>query len=299
MTAVFEKYWRSEPAVPVRRLLRRVSRTEVSDIVAQAKRLEESEPARRYMAAVRATRLAKDWKAGRLEFEWAVSRLISDPPAKVLGRRRGPVAPVLDRLRAILGSAQTEIDLISPYFVPTRRGVKALLNLTSRRVKIRVLTNSLAATDVAAVHAGYARYRLPLLDGGVALFEMTPTAVGFGSGKRGMRLGSSGASLHAKAFAVDRQRAYVGSFNFDPRSARLNTEMGVVIESPVIATRLTRRLDEQLPRSAYRLRLEGRRLEWIARDETGEHRYRSEPGASLGRRLMVLVLSWLPIEPYL
>jgi putative cardiolipin synthase len=299
VTAVFEQYWDSESAVPVRRLLRRVTRTEVADIVAKAELLEASEPARRYIAAVRETRLAHDLKAGKLEFEFAVSRLISDPPSKVLGHRRGPVAPVLDRLQSVLGSADTEIDLISPYFVPTRRGVAALMNLASRKVKIRVLTNSLAATDVAAVHAGYARYRRPLLDGGVTLFEMTPTAVGLGTGKRGMRMGSSGASLHAKAFAVDRCRAYVGSFNFDPRSARLNTEMGVVIESPVIASRLAARLDEQLPRAAYRLELDGRGLEWIALEDGGERRYRREPGASLGRRLMVWLLSWLPIEGYL
>jgi putative cardiolipin synthase len=153
---------------------------------------------------------------------------------------------------------------------------------------VRVLTNSLAATDVAPVHAGYAKYREALLRGGVRLYELKPTA----SEKSQRGGGSSDASLHAKTFAVDRSRIFVGSFNFDPRSARLNTEMGVVVDSAVLATHLSGGLDSLLPRDAYEVRLEGASMVWI----DGATRHTSEPGAGALRRLWIGFLSLLPIE---
>ena len=104
--------------------------------------------------------------------------------------------------------------------------------------------------------------------------------------------GSSDASLHAKTFAVDRSRIFVGSFNFDPRSARLNTEMGVVVESTALAAHLSDALDALLPHDAYEVRLAGDKLEWI----DVEARHTSEPGAGLLRRLWIGLLSLLPIE---
>ena len=151
-----------------------------------------------------------------------------------------------------------------------------------------MLTNSLAATDVAPVHAGYAKYREPLLRGGVKLYELKPTR----KEKSGERGGSSDASLHAKTFAVDRSRIFVGSFNFDPRSARLNTEMGIVIESPRLAAQLSDALDRGLPGSAYEVRLAGEALEWT----DGEARFASEPAAGWLARLWINFLSILPIE---
>jgi putative cardiolipin synthase len=300
VTNVFERYWNSESAVPVGRLVPQATREDVQRIVAKAEEIEASEPAARYCAAVAATPLARDLRADRLTLEWAETRLVSDPPSKVLASRRAVVAPVLDRLRDVLGSADREIDIVSPYFVPTKRGVAAFSEIASRGVKIRILTNSLAATDVAAVHAGYARYRTALLKAGIDLYELTPAADGLTTGKRGARGGSSGASLHAKAFAVDRCRAYVGSFNFDPRSARLNTEMGVVIESPPIAARIAARLDQDLRTAAYQVRCnDAGRLEWTISDASGERRFQSEPGASWKRRLGVRLLSLLPVERYL
>ena len=120
--------------------------------------------------------------------------------------------------------------VVSPYFVPTRTGAKLFTELAESGVEIIVLTNSLEATDVAAVHSGYSRYRKRLLKAGVQLYEMQRL-----SGQERMHgtgpLGSAGSSLHAKTFAVDGERVFVGSFNFDPRSAQLNTEMGLVIDS--------------------------------------------------------------------
>src|SRR5262249_3964270 len=149
----------------------------------------------------------------------------------------------------------------------------------ARGVKVRVLTNSLAATDVAPVHAGYAKYREALLRGGVRLFELKPTARPGDAGKDHRGSGSD-ASLHAKTFAVDRSRIFIGSFNFDPRSAHLNTEMGVLFDSPTLAARLSQALDRDLARNAYEVRLVDGRLEWL----DGDTRHSSEPGAGVFKR---------------
>ena len=159
-------------------------------------------------------------------------------------------------------------------------------------MKVRVLTNSLAATDVAPVHAGYAKYRETLLRGGVRLYELKRDARRRTAATAAQRGGSSDASLHAKTFAVDRSRIFVGSFNFDPRSARLNTEMGVVIDSARLAADLSETLDAGLPRDAYQVHLENDRLVWI----DGDARHTSEPGTGWLRRAWIGLLSILPIE---
>jgi putative cardiolipin synthase len=144
------------------------------------------------------------------------------------------------------------------------------------------------------VHAGYIKYREPLLRAGIRIYEMKPRGEpaktrrqrGFGSS------GSSAESLHAKIFVADRERLFVGSFNFDPRSIRLNTEMGVVLESPVLASQIAKSLDANIADIAYEVRLSKGGLEWLE----GDKHYSSEPGATVWQRLLVSALSVLPVE---
>ena len=262
----FDAYWNSESAYPAASLIRGTEQqtpwAAVRDDPAAAKHLE----------AVRATPLLRELLVGTLPLEWATARVVSDDPSKVLHPPERTELHMLPRLEAAVGAPQRQLDLVSPYFVPTKDGTAALIGMAERGVSVRVLTNSLAATDVAPVHAGYAKYREALLRGGAG--------------------GSSDASLHAKTFAVDRSRIFVGSFKFDPRSARLNTEMGIVIESPRLAARLSDALDRGLPGSAYEVRLAGDALEWT----DGDARHASEPGTGLLQRLWIGFLSLLPIE---
>jgi putative cardiolipin synthase len=245
----------------------------------------------RYIEALAKTPLVRELLAGRLPLDWSTARVVADDPAKVLNPPERDELHLLPRLVAALGEPAREIDIVSPYFVPTKDGTAALVTLAQRGVKVRVLTNSLAATDVAPVHAGYSKYREALLRGGVRIHELKPSARAEGRERRGY--GSSGdASLHAKTFAVDRGRIFIGSFNFDPRSARLNTEMGLVIESSRLAARLSETLDRELSRNAYELRLAGGEIEW----HDGATRYTSEPNAGVLRRTWVGFLSLLPIE---
>ena len=208
---------------------------------------------------------------------------------------------MLEPLAAWLGSAERRLDLVSPYFVPGEAGVKSLTDLARRGVKVRIVTNSLAATDVMAVHAGYARHRRALLLAGIELHELKPDAADRSSAARlpwRIRLaGFSAASLHGKTFLVDGRRLFVGSFNLDPRSAVLNTEMGLTVDDATITLELAQALERDLPMGAWRVVLgaEGE-LQWVERSAEGRRVLTGEPGASLARRLGAKLLSWLPIE---
>ena len=207
---------------------------------------------------------------------------------------RGRVARgtlLIEKIKAIFGDPKESIDLVSPYFVPGPRGMKMFRRWREQGVRIRVLTNALEATDVAVVHAGYAKYRRALLECGVRLFELRRESR-FPQRRIGV-MGSSSSSLHAKTFAVDSSRVFAGSFNFDPRSVRLNTEMGLVIEAPQLAQQIGSAFDATIPANAYEVHLSARgALCWTV----GDARYHREPGATVRRRLAVLVASRLPIE---
>jgi putative cardiolipin synthase len=164
-----------------------------------------------------------------------------------------------------------------------------------------VLTNSLAATDVAAVHTGYARYRRALLEGGVELYEMKRKAGEERARRQLSVLGSSGSSLHTKAAIIDDRWVYIGSMNLDPRSANLNTEMGVLIESPELARQVRGMFERNVaPEMSYRVVLEPHEgLVWYDRNKGQERRLEREPDASVWRRMGVTLLRVVPIESQL
>ena len=287
VSADFDAYWNSVSAVPVASLI--PSGTNNADVIRAAwARLAADPAAARYTEALRSTTLVQQLIAGTLSLEWAPARLVSDSPAKVLNPPERKDLHMLAQLDAAIGKPARELDLVSPYFVPTEEGTAALVGLVKRGVKVRVLTNSLAATDVSVVHAGYSKYREELVRGGVRVYELKPALQE--RDREGM--GGSDASLHAKTFSVDRSRIFVGSFNFDPRSARLNTEMGVVVEDAALASRLSEALDRDLARYAYEVRLSGNELVWI----DGARQHDSEPGAGMLKRAWIGFLSILPIE---
>lgn len=312
----FDQYWASASAYPVASLLPPLPDYAVAR-ASEALATEVQRPeAQAYVRAVAQSPFTQELLAGRLPLQWARATLVSDDPAKVLGQapRQGLL---ITQLAPAIGQPQRQLDLVSPYFVPTEAGVRALAGLRRQGIAVRVLTNSLEATDVAVVHAGYARYRRPLIEEGVQLYELrrqigaegeepnpgprSPAAAsagkaGLGSGSRP---GSSGSSLHAKTFAVDGERIFVGSFNFDPRSAHLNTEMGLLIDSPEMASQMSRMLDQSLAAAAYHVQIDAQgRLSWTTESGTPPEPLTTttEPGSSAFKRLMLRVLGWLPIE---
>jgi putative cardiolipin synthase len=292
----FDRYWASASSYPVEGLLPSVSPGRIADVAAAALRIERRPAAVAYTSAVRESTFVHDLIQGALEMEWAVTHMVSDDPAKGLGLAASE-GLVIHELKRALGDPVTELELVSPYFVPTAAGVAWFEALARRGVEIRVLTNSLEATDVAFVHAGYAKRRKPLLNAGIALYELRSAVSDPGPKKTAGGMGSSGSSLHAKTSAVDRARVFIGSFNFDPRSAKLNTEMGFIIQSPALAARIDATFRSRVPADAYEVRLsEGGRLSWIESRGGESLRHEEEPGTSVWRRAWVRFLSALPIE---
>jgi putative cardiolipin synthase len=230
---------------------------------------------------------------GELRFEWTTAQVVNDDPAKTLRPDTEVHLQLVPKLAKVWDTATTQLDLISPYFVPGEKGTELLVALARRGVRVRVLTNSLAATDEASVHTGYARYRKRLLQGGVELFEFRPDSMTIR--KRSHQIGSSAqAGLHAKSFAVDRKIIFVGSFNLDPRSARLNTEMGLLIDSPSSGETMSKFFDSAVPGVAFQVKLDADgHLQWL---DGSAAPLTSEPEVSATRSLWVRFLSWLPIE---
>jgi putative cardiolipin synthase len=291
----FDRYWASASSYPAASVLSPASTAALVHTGDSAARLERDPAAVEYVKALARQPFVRDLLSRSLDFEWAATKMVSDDPAKGLGRAADG-GLLTDRLRQVIGAPTTELELVSPYFVPGSKGVEALAAMAASGVKVTVLTNSLEATDVAAVHAGYAKRRKPLLEAGVKLFEMKREASVGTARDRGLT-GSSASSLHAKTFSVDRSRVFVGSFNFDPRSERLNTEMGFVIDSPELARRIADNFANEIPERAYEVRLSpSHELQWVERTEGGEIVHDVEPGTTFAQRAMVALLSVLPIE---
>ena len=304
VSAAFDAYWNNPNAVPVSRFEGRTpGPDELEQLLEDAREYRQQSEDAPYLAALRDEQKRAELLANRPAPLAAENvRLLVDDPAKVGAEAAGLEASnVLAGLAAAMSSATDELLIVSPYFVPRSEGTRSLVNGAGRGVRIAVLTNSLAATDVAAVHTGYARQRRELLRGGVELYEMKRKA-GSEEGRSQISLtGSSGASLHTKAMVIDRRWVFVGSMNLDPRSAFLNTEMGVLVESPELAAQVRAQFERTTgPELSYRVVLEeGEGLVWYDKHRGRDRRLEREPDASAARRLGVTLLRVLPIDSQL
>ncbi|MEZ5755940.1 MAG: phospholipase D family protein [Paracoccaceae bacterium] len=255
---------------------------------------------RRHMADPQAQALRTRAIAGRdaaavlaapLRWTDAVT-LLADPPDKALGQRRGPW--LLDSIADLLKGAQHEVCLTTPYLVPGRAGLHLLTALAEKGIRLRLLTNSLASTDLFAVHAAYSWYRKPLLEAGAELHEFAPPPP-----RRFAlppALGRRRDLLHSKIFLIDRRHALVGSHNFDMRSAYINIELGLLFHEPALVAELAALFDAQTsPTSAHAVTLRGDQMRWRLRREDGTDLLSTrEPDASLPRRLAAGVIARLP-----
>jgi putative cardiolipin synthase len=294
-SAVFDDYWNSAAAVPIAQLNEPDPRV-LAALVETVRQESKSPQAQRYFERIDASIQVRAYSAQKLRPHWSSAiRVVADPPLKWKDDdRRGWL--VEDLVAMLRGSRQKAL-LISPYFVPGEFGTEGLTQLVARGVHVGVVTNSLAANDVPAVHSAYANYRPALLAGGVKLYEIR--AVGHPS-TAGV-FGSSGASLHTKAFVVDDARGFIGSFNLDPRSADLNTEMGVIFEDRAIAAALR---EEYLrlagPAFSYWVyQRPGGGMGWLDRAATPANVVDREPDTGTMQRATAKVVGWLPIESQL
>ncbi|KUJ80689.1 hypothetical protein AVO45_06555 [Ruegeria marisrubri] len=296
VSADFDLYWASPSSVPASLVLpeQPADGSHLETSVSQALAAPGDDL---YAQAVRELPLRDELLDNARAFEWVEVDLVSDDPAKGLGKASEQDF-MMSRLIRLIQRPEKEIMLVSAYFVPGDRLTDVLANWARDGVRVATLTNAQESTDVLPVHSGYLKYRKELLEAGVELYELKSDQDKPDLLEQFGLVGSKNTSLHAKTFVIDRQYLFVGSFNFDPRSAALNTEMGFLIRSPALAQDIMGGFDRNLAARAYRVDMdESGALIWHETlPDGGERLYTEEPKTSGLSRTLVQVMGWFPIQ---
>jgi putative cardiolipin synthase len=294
----FETYWNSSTCVEINAVSRVRETPDQMGIRRQKFQAKHEEAGQApALQSMRESRVSSQIKNGGLDFLPGRAWTVYDDPSKITTAKEDRSTHLAPKLRSIAEATKHQLFIVSPYFIPGKQGVELLTGLRQRGVRVAVLTNSLASTDVAAVHAGYSRYRKVLLRSGVELYELKPQPGGGGGGSS--PFGSSKAGLHAKTFTFDDRIIFIGSMNMDPRSLHRNTEVGVLIESPPLASELTRKVLHDIEARAYRVQLDGDKLAWHTTEDGKRVRFNTEPETDAWRRLKIRLVRCLPIEGHL
>ena len=290
---VFDRFWNGEWAVPINSLVDRpYTEADMQAAVAtmRARIAEDNYP---YPLDHDVDSLKTELASIREQFIWAPGQIVWDDPAAVNeGITHGTMITALFKK---VDTLQDEILIESAYFVMQELSIEKIKELKERGVRVRVMTNSLASNDVIAAHAGHAKRRKEILENGVELYEMRPDA---GVIKKSIVSGESKAALHTKAIVFDRESVFIGSFNLDPRSASINTEAGLYVESAELAEQVIAYMDEgALPRNSYRVLLDDEGdLVWITETDGVEVEFHKDPETGFWDRFVSGLIALLPIE---
>ena len=297
----FMDYWSSPISFDVETLVR-LDKGASSDFLSSLDHLKDDKNLPRsslsmYRSAIEDSSIDTDLINKRIPFRWSNMQFLSDDVGK-LTKSVPTDTNLVQQLRTLLGRPSKQLTIISSYFVPTKDGVDTLVQLADSGVKIKILTNSFDATDVTAVHSGYSQWRPKMLRAGIKIYELKSTA---SEEQRENKLwkarSQSSTSLHAKTFAVDDHQVFIGSYNVDPRSANINTEMGVIINDDELARQLHEALDDDLLNQAYEVKiLEGGELQWHTIVDGKPVIYGAEPKVDIADHAWLTVMSWLPID---
>ena len=313
ITNSFNDYWHSDWATPIEKLsTSRVIKKHLTTIRRKLKDKWFLAKNTQYFQSLRQADLTEKIINKQIHFIWANAELFYDHPNKVDQNTAEKTTHFGPQIMPYFEQAREELLIASPYLVPGNTGLQWLTNKQKSGMKIKILTNSLATTDVIAAHAGYRKYRKSMIKANIGLFELKPNARHLGSKTRNLIKGSSNASLHAKYMVVDRQYVFIGSANLDPRSRNLNTEIGIMVESKELAQQAVEIFERTASlKNSYQVLLKqksnnktsdhsaGEALLWITKEDGNIKRYFQEPKASLIRKLGVYILSLLPIESLL
>ncbi|WP_156842533.1 phospholipase D-like domain-containing protein [Novosphingobium aquimarinum] len=299
---VFERHWQSAATRPVAAVVGHISAKAKRHAARKGEAIAQSGEAKRYLADIEAQPLYSELQQGRVNWQSAPAHVVASMPVPDTDNEDEPTG-LNELMPRSLARPTSDFILISGYFVPTDQGCAELGELRRGGVRIRVLTNSYAATDVGVVHSGYAPLREKLLQQGIELFEMpAPDDAPKRNTRKFIRSNSmrarrhSGKSLHAKVYIVDRKHLYVGSANFDPRSAHLNTELGFVIESAELAEKMADQFETASDHCYHLGLLPDGALSWTDVRDDNPVPERTEPGTNPLTRTLVRLLAKLPIE---
>ena len=308
LSATFDEYWNAALSIPVEALSgEKPSRAELDE---RREELEEHNQQPKADGADYVKRIASGEPfngitSGRLPLVWAHAQVVCDSPDKKNVENGAMVGRLMQRpVARATRAVQSELLMVTPYLIPGNEGMQLFKDLRQRGVRVRVLTNSLESSTVPLAQSGYMHYRVPLLDIGVELYEIRSllgNARGSGQTEAISRYGNY--SLHAKLFVLDRQRLFIGSMNFDQRSMHLNTEIGLLIDSPELARQIAGRFEAMVqPVNSYMLALrrnaEGAlpSVVWHTQEGTQAVDYVTEPARSNWQRAKVDLLSLLPLD---
>ncbi len=308
LSATFDDYWNSAIAIPVEALAgaaaARESLPERREAVADHR--ETAKPdAVDYSARIAAGEPLAGMLSGRLPLVWAHAQVVCDSPDKKSVEKGWMVGRLMHRpVAQAVEAVQSELLMITPYLIPGQEGMQMFKDLRRRNVRVRILTNSLESSTVLLAQAGYMHYRRPLLETGVELFEIRSLLGDVrGSGESAAMSRYGNYSLHAKLFVFDRKKLFVGSMNFDQRSMHLNTEIGLIIDSPVLAQQMATRFEAMVkPVNAYRVALKAAAdgappsLVWRTQENAAAVEYSTEPARSDTQRNEAGVLTMLPLD---
>jgi len=301
----FDRYWNSKLAYPASVLKGEASTPEE---IEQKRRLLKEFVAQQadsaYLQALHDSNLAKDIRHDLLRYHWGEAEVLYDEPEKLVQDFSKSEFHLATKIDPYFEGVQEELIIVSPYFVPGKQGTAFLRQLSERGVRVRILTNSLASTDVGIVHSGYSKYRKDLLRAGIELYEMNQKTSKKDRKRKKGKYGSSKSSLHAKAFIFDRKQVFIGSLNLDPRAVLHNTEIGVVLASTEIASGVGDWFDRNIEQKTFRLELRTDedgydQILWHGL-ENGEQRFFDvDPYTGFWRRFGIGFMSLLPIESQL
>lgn len=316
ITKSFNEYWQSPTAYDIETLVSELQEDigqSAADVFSQddlaGKNTTSNERAlRTYRDAVASSTIGQDLLNKKVPFRWASVHFLADDAVKLdvnAGKNNTKDGHLVSKLRQELGRPKERLSIISSYFVPTKEGVNTLTALVRDGVSISILTNSFDATDVGSVHAGYGHWRKELLSSGVKIYELKSTAKNMSEDEnklwRTKRVTTT--ALHAKAFAVDGETVFIGSYNIDPRSANINTELGVMIYDEELAHQLHNALNNagdnnnrQILHQVYEVLLVDGKLQWKTLENGRELIFYHEPNMNTSEGVGVMIMSWLPID---
>ena len=290
----FDAYWSSGSSYAAEDILP-PSQGGLAELASAVALAENSVRGTEYAKGITDAPVLSQILAGDNVLEWTTVKLVSDDPAKGLGNAEDE-ALLVGLLPKLVEAPKVSLDLVSAYLIPGEASTEMLEGYVQKGIRVRLMTNSLEATDVSVVHSSWIGYRDRLVRAGAEVLELRARPETSGGASLSQILTGSQSSLHAKTFAVDRKHVFIGSFNFDPRSANLNTEMGFLVESPTIATAMAHALDR--PQTYYKVtETAAGAIEWTETQADGTTRvYNHEPNTTAVERWLVEFLSWLPIE---
>lgn len=299
----FDDYWNYQAAYPVQSMVKpRQHPLSLQSLRQQLDTHVQQDKVKQYLAQARAEQPFETWLQGEPPFLWVNSQLVQDAPQKI-DKDADPTQHLAFQLQHALGQPQQQVDLVSAYFVIDDKARNKLAALSQQGVKIRILTNSYAANDVKIVHAFYAKNREFLLKNGIQLYEFLPVIKNYNLWHRRSKRklidikGTSDASLHAKMLSMDNQQVFIGSFNFDLRSANINTEVGVILDSPSLAQQVSEEIDRNILKVSYRLRLDDKgRLQWEEGTPAGTVTHPKEPNLGPVSKMGLKMISLLPLD---